>query len=90
MQYNCTLSQRKKDQLISSHCVNTKGYTGANVLCDLYMEHLNRRLKSAIQSLGANVKPETIVKAGKALATIHHLCQVFEEETTGHTHSDCH
>ena len=90
MQYNYTMSERQKSQLIWSRCINTRGYAGANIPCDLYMEHLNRRLKTAIRSMGANVKPTTIVKNGRALASIHHVCQVFEEETTGHSHSNRH
>ena len=34
------------------------------------MEHLNRRLKEVINPMGANVRPSTIAKAGKALKTI--------------------
>ena len=36
------------------------------------------------------MKPTTIVKNGRALASIHHVCQVFEEETTGHSHFNRH
>lgn len=90
MQYNCTFSERKKAQLIWSRCINTKGYAGANIPCDLHMEHLNRRLKSVIRSMGANVRPAAIVKAGKAIASVHRICQVFEEQTTAHSHSDRH
>ena len=89
MQYN-TFSERQKAQLLWSQCINTRGYAGANIPCDLHMEHLNRRLKTVIRSMGANVKPATIVKAGKAISSVHHVCKVFEEQTTGHSPSDRH
>ena len=49
------------------------------------MEHLNRRLKSIIRSMGANVRPEAIVKAGKSLGPVEHVCQQFEEQTSNYT-----
>ena len=82
MQYNYTFSERQKAQLLWSRCINTKGYAGANIPCDLHMEHSNRRLKTVIRSMGANVKPATIVKAGKVIASVHRVCKVFEEEMT--------
>lgn len=85
MQYY-SFSERKKAQLLWTRCINTRGYPGANIPCDLYMEHLNRRLKSIIRSMGANVKPATILKAGKAIGSVHRICLAFEEETTGHGH----
>ena len=47
-------SERMKLQLLWSRCVNTKGRVGTNV--DLHMEHLNRRLKTVLRSMGANVR----------------------------------
>ena len=43
--YYYAFSERKKAQLLWSRCINTRGYPGTNIPCDLYMEHLNRRLK---------------------------------------------
>ena len=40
--------------------------------------------------MGANVTPSRIVKAGKALATVHHICHVFEQQTLNHLHSGKH
>jgi len=86
--YNC--SERQKAQLLWSRCVNTSGITGANIPCDLHMEHLNRRLKKVIQSMGANVRPSAILKAGKALGPVDHVCHVFEEQTAHYKQSNCH
>ena len=83
-------SDRQKAQLLWSRCVNTRGIQGANIPCDLFMEHLNRRLKNVIHSMGANVTPKAIVKAGRAIGTVSHVCQVFEEPTAGTMHSDRH
>ena len=73
LQYNYTFSEMHKEQLLWSRCINTP--------CDLHMEHLNRRLKSAIRNMGANVKPSSIQKAGKVLACLLHICQTFEHQT---------
>ena len=67
LQYEYLFSERQKAQLLWSRCVNTKGYRGANIPCDLHMEHLNRRLKTVLRGLGANISPKAVVKAGKAL-----------------------
>ena len=79
--YNYTFSEMQKEQLLLSRYINTRGYPGANIPCDLHMEHLNRRLKSAIRNMGANVKPSSIQKAGKVLACLLHICQTFEHQT---------
>ena len=80
----------KKKQLLWSRCVNTRGYTGTNIPCDLYMEHLNRQLKSIIQGMGGNVTPARIQKAAKSIAVVCRVCEAFEIETVGHRHSDRH
>ena len=90
LQYYYILSDRQKAQLLWSRCINTRGVSGANIACDLHMEHLNRRLKTVIRSMGANVNPTALEKAGKAIAPVHHVCQVFEQQTALHMHSDRH
>lgn len=54
------------------------------------MEHLNRRLKSVIRAMGANVSPTAIQKSGKAVASLNHVCQQFELQTTSHVRSHNH
>lgn len=54
LQYHYILSERQKAQLLWNRCINTKGLRGCNLPCDLYMEHLNRRLKSIIRSMGSS------------------------------------
>lgn len=84
------LSKRKSAQLLWSRTVNTRGYAGCNVPMDLHMEHLNRRLKSILSTIGANVNPKSIVKAGKSLRAVHRVCETFETETTKSSTSDKH
>ncbi len=94
LQYNY-FSERMKSQLLWSRCINTKGRIGTNIPCDLHLEHLNRRLKTILRSMGANISPESIVRAGKSILTVHNVCIQFEEETrssscTRSAHSDVH
>ena len=60
------------------------------ILCDLLMEHLNRRLKTMIHRMRANVSPIAIQKAGKAVASVHHVCQQFELQMCKSLRSDHH
>ena len=86
-------SDRMRSQLLWSRCINTKGRVGANIPCDLHLEHLNRRLKTVLRSMGANISPDAIVRAAKALRAVHNVCLRFEEETCSSTrsaHSDIH
>ena len=90
LQYYYLFSERQKAQLAWSRCINTKGHRGANIPSDLHMEHLNRRLKIVLRSLGANITPKAVVKAGKSIATVQQVCQSFEEQTSSSSKSDRH
>ena len=81
LQYYYLLSDRQKEQLLWNRCINTRGYQGANIPCDLHMEHLNRRLKIMMRNLGANIRPKSIEKAGRTIGIVQHVCHVFEEQT---------
>ena len=86
-------SDRMRSQLLWSRCINTKGRVETNIPCDLHLEHLNRRLKTVLRSMGANISPDAIVRAVKALHAVHNVCLRFEEETCSSTrsaHSDIH
>ena len=84
-----TLSERKRAQLMWGRCINTQGYPGKNIPCDLHMEHLNRRLKRVIRGMGANVTPQAIQQAGKSIAAVHRVCEIFESQTAT-TNTDDH
>ena len=90
IQYHFKFSERQKAQLLWSRCINTSGYQGDNIPCDLHMEPWNRRLKNVVCNIGANTKLETIRKAGKAIAPVQHICRVFEQQTATNKHSDFH
>ena len=48
------------------------------------MEHLNRRLKSVIHGMGANVNPASMQRAGKSIAVVDHICQLFNGCSSDH------
>ena len=55
------------------------------------MEHLNRRLKTVLRSMGANVTSDAVVRAGTSLRTVNNICLQFEEETcSSHTVNSAH
>ena len=58
--------------------------------CDLLMEHLNWSFKTVLRNLGSNVKPTSISRAGKSLKVVHHVCEMFEEETSGISTTEYH
>ena len=89
VQYH-TLSERQREQLLWSRCVNTHGRQGKNIPCDLHMEHLNRRLKTVLRNMGGNIKPSSVVKAAKAIGPVQHVCQSFEAQTSSAIHCDRH
>ena len=48
MQYLYILPPRKAQQLVWSRIVNTKGWIGHNLSCDLFMEHMNHACKTVL------------------------------------------
>ena len=79
LQYNFLFPQRQAEQLKWSRFVNSKGKVGRNVSCDLHLEHLNRRLKDIIIGLQSN--ENAIDRAAKSIGVVHHICEIFEDET---------
>ena len=68
-------SKRKANQLMWDRFVNTKGLVGCNIPTDLHMEHLNRRLKTLIRNISANINPRTITQAAKSIGV--HRVKVY-------------
>ena len=62
-------------QLTWSRSVNIQGRVGCNLL-----EHLNRQVKTILSNLGTNVTHTSVLRAGKSVGTINHVCEVFEQE----------
>ena len=86
VQWHYKLSDRLNAQLLWSRCINTHCSPGANIPCDLHMEHLNKRLKTIIRNMRGNVNPTTIHKAGKSIAPVQRIC----EAQTAKKHSSFH
>ena len=47
--------------------------------CDLYLEHLNRRLKKTIRHLRSNVTPSILQRAAKAVGIVDDICGAFNK-----------
>ena len=75
------LSERKIMELKWSRTVNVHGRQGCNIPIDLFMEHMNRRLKYMIGNLQSNATPSTITRVAKSLDVVKQVCHVFQRET---------
>jgi len=86
------LSPREVSDLKWNRTVNTSDRTGKNIPVDLYMEHLNRRLKIMIRKLGSNVSPETVLCVSKALAVVDTVRLNFlkDDDEAQHNNKDFH
>ena len=80
-QYHCLFSERQAAQLKWSRCINTKGYRGCNVSCDLHLEHLNHRLKGMIRGLHSNVTPKALRRAAQSVGIVHQVCGNITSQT---------
>ena len=78
LQRHFLLSERQAAQLVWSRFVNTRGRKRCNIPCDLHLEHLNRRLKTAMRNLASNIHPASIIRAAKSIGTVHQICEMFE------------
>ena len=52
------------EKLKWSRFINCHGFPGHNISCDLHIEHINRKIKTAIEGLGANKSEKAIVRTG--------------------------
>ena len=79
--YYCILPQRFAEQMLWGRFINTVGKRGHNISADLHMEHLNRLCKDIVNHLGAVKSPKAILRAGKALGTVHDVLNNFDSIT---------
>ena len=79
-QYHLILPHRLAEQLKWSRFVNIHGTVGHNISCDLHMEHLNREVKTAIKSLGANKSKKAIIRTGKAIGVLSKMLSKYDQE----------
>lgn len=77
-QYHITLPPRLAEQLKWSRFINTHGIIAHNISCNLHMEHLNRKVKVAIESLRANKSEKAIMRVGKAIGTMTKILDKFD------------
>ena len=80
-QYYCLFSERKAAQLKWSRCINTEGYRGCNVPCDLHLEYLNCQLKRMIRGLHSNVTPKALSRAARSVGIVHQVCDNITSAT---------
>ena len=73
------LPPRLTAQLRWSCFVNTRGRHTCNIPNDLHMEHLNRRIKSALGHLGSNFSSKAIDHVGKSVGVLHHIHSQFKD-----------
>jgi L1 cell adhesion molecule like protein len=79
-QYYLLFPPNIAEQLKWSRFVNVHGLPGANISCDLHMEHLNRLVKVAIEGLGANKSEKAIRRASKALKVASEVTDSYDQE----------
>ena len=83
LQVDHILSPREAAQVKWSRTVNTTSCPGNNMPMGLHLEHLNRRLKTALRNMGSNISTNSVTSAAKSIHVVNHVCNVFEK-STGH------
>ena len=71
-------SPRLSHQILWSRFVNTRGLSGHNIPCDLFLEHLNRLCKDAVTCLRSNQTDKAIVRVSKAVGVLHPVIEQFD------------
>ncbi len=79
-QFSFFFTERQRQQLIWSRCVNIHGIPGRNIPADLHMEHLNKVCKMAVNDLGANKTPAALKRASKCLGILVNVLATFDKE----------
>ena len=57
---------------------------------DLYLEHLNHRLKTALCNAGSNITDNSVRLAAESISIVQHICEQFEKETCNNTNANKH
>ena len=87
LQVKYFLSPREAAQVKWCRCINTTNLPGRNIPMDLYLEHLNRRLKTSLRNIGSNITDNSVQLAAQSIAVIEHVCQQFQAVTANKTPS---
>jgi RecG-like helicase len=72
---------RTSYQTIHGLFVNKQGRIDSSIPADLHMEHMVKKTKSMLKSLGSNKTPEVIIKRSKALAGIDAISHQYDTST---------
>ena len=79
-QFHFFLTQRQSQQLIWSRCINVHGLPGKNIPCDLFLEHLNRICKQAVETLGSNFSEKALERVGRCVGILDGLLDQFDRD----------
>jgi len=82
LQVNYLLSSREAAQVKWCHTVNTTNLQGHNVSMDLHLEHLNRRLKSAIRKMSSNVTYNSVKLAAESVDLLIMFATFLRQQAT--------
>lgn len=89
-QYHFLFSEQHRQQLIWGRFINVHGLPARNIPCDLYMEHLNRVCKDAVNGLGANKTSKALVRVGKIVGILDAVLRNFDAENSVNERSGKH
>lgn len=81
-QYHFLLSKRQANQFIWGWFINSRGLPAHNISCDLFIEHLNRVCKEAINGLKANKTPKALVRVSKVVGKLDDVIKNFNEDNS--------
>lgn len=79
--HQASYSLQTSYQSIHGLFVNTQGKLDSSIPADLHMEHMVKKTKSMLKSLGSNKTPEIIVKRSKALAGMDAISHHYDTDT---------
>ena len=77
-QYHFIFTDRMQKQLMWSRTINVAGKKGKNIPMDLYIEHLNKEVKTAVSHLGPNVLGKLIQRIGKCIGELSKITHNFD------------
>ena len=67
------------EKLKWSHFINCHGFPGHNISCDLHIEHINRKIKTAIEGLGADKSEKAIVRTGNCIGPLDDILSSYDK-----------
>lgn len=77
-------------QLKWERFVNTHGGIGHNIPCDLHNEHINKKFKEVITSMGANFTESASTRIARSVSSLENVTNRFAQQTGIHRESSAH